>query len=114
MSHNYTVTIPVTTNYTAEDIDDLVYTAFDGIYYWVGDVIATGRMTTPIKGTYEALTHGGSILIRTDDSPQMYELTIAKLLKGIEMNSGYEPGQSDAYDCDNIIQYALFGELVYA
>lgn len=67
----------------------------------------------------EILEGGESIyFIDAEDSDEVYELTLKKLLNGIKLNaenrpddSSIEDGDGETMDC--IIQYALFGDVIF-
>jgi hypothetical protein len=113
---------------TAEMIDGVICTAVEGgINYWVNsyvyDVDARPEdmplsswitelvlLNKPFK-----ISETGTTGKRVD-----HELTLEKLIKGLQMywaNPNFQnfdfDGDADAGDCDCVIQYALFGELVY-
>lgn len=66
----------------------------------------------------ELLLAGKSITIVEEEENEEYELTLEKLLNGIQRNATHRPQDSDlenadaiTYDC--IVQYALFNDVVY-
>ena len=105
---------------TGQDIDDILVTAFEGgITYWCDEV--------QVKGDYlgeyasDQVSRGG--VVRLHDEDGWHELNLAKILDGIKKylatdNSILEGKeidtcQVDADIADSIVQYALFGEIVY-
>ena len=114
-------------NVTGEDIDDIMSTALDFIGYWA----VYARPDGEYLGEYasEQISRGGRLFIKEEDGDK-YVLDKEKFLKGLEM---YEPsiergelvydsrsmkfsldtGMIDGEAADSIIQYALFGEIVY-
>jgi len=99
---------------TAEEIDDIMDSAPRGISYWAGSaVIADGF---PL-GDYasEQISRGGKLRIYDAEGGKSYVLTRAKFLKGMGLFTGdTEPTEIDDPAADTIIQFALFGEQVYA
>ncbi len=113
---------------TAQQIDDFVSTAFEGgITYWCFRA-EPNCDTWPDGVDYasQCLTRGyGIVLYDSEDvtdegNPSEYILTLSNMLSGIQMfcdlhNKSYNMlcEDYDASDADCIVQYALFGKLVY-
>ena len=113
---------------TEEDIDDIMSTALEGgIYYWCTRVKVEGEYL----GEYasDQISRGGTLKIYNSEEEAVHQLTREKFTRGLEMyleNSIYETlyleegkykvdvGSIDACAADRIIQYALFGEIVYS
>lgn len=121
---NYPVHIEMDVTITQQDIDDLMCTALEGgINYWCREAKVVGEFL----GEYgsEQISRGGSLLLRDAETDERWELTLEKFLKGIELyikENGrvmvedfklMDYGELDAGDADCIVQYALFGTLVY-
>ena len=111
-------------NLTQQDIDDIKVTALEGgINYWCGRAEVVGEML----GDYasEQISRGGSLILHDAESPDKWELTRDMFLKGVELYfkeshwitvedyAFVDLGGMDAEDADCIIQYALFGKLVF-
>lgn len=111
----------------AEDIDDIMACALEGgITFWCDEVRVVGEYL----GEYasDQISRGGQLLLHDMEEEETYLLSKEKFLKGLKifldnsegkickLDSGYEvdPANIDANDADSIIQYAIFGELVYA
>ena len=124
--NEWVVNMPVV--YTAEDINYIIVGAFEGgINHWllkVGDYKMNGEIGFTDKPKGEPVSeHISNLLIEgkniyiVDDCNDVSTLTMAKLLKGIQLNHTNRPQsdkeQYDAIDYDCIIQYAIFGKLVY-
>lgn len=121
------IDIAKTVKVTAQDIDDIVATAFEGgINYWCGEE----RVVGDYLGEYasDQISRGGEIILTDfEDEEEEYKLTLPKLLKGIKLaieqdyyteydwvrGNKLDPCQIDADVADAIIQLALFGEIVY-
>ena len=121
---------------TETDVEDIMQTALDGITYWADAV----RHVDEWKGddACEHIANGGELRIHlsegpiTEGGPRWYTLSQEKLVRGIKQylmdpetdipgllfNNGVrteiELGDIDAAAADLIVQYALFGEQVFA
>ena len=125
----------ITAYMTDEDVIDLICTAIEsGIGYWAcldntGELFVDAPEEEPVSETVaKILLKGGGVTILDDeDRSRSWTLTLDKLLKGVEMFIKNEQNGSmyveegrigieciDAIGADSIIQYALFGEQVYA
>lgn len=112
---------------TKDSIASIVNIALDGgvTALWVSDMKVKGEMLGEFGG--EHIAFGGTLLLRADDETEYRELTSTKLLTGVKL--WYENGgdwynavqnngtldllQIDASVSDAILQYALFGDVVY-
>ena len=111
----------------AEDIDDIMVCALEGgITFWCDEARVVGEYL----GEYasDQISRGGQLLLHDMEEVETYLLNKEKFMKGLKifldnnegkickLDSGYEvdPANIDANDADSIIQYAIFGELVYA
>lgn len=106
-----------------ECIDDIMATALEGgISYWCDDAEVIGDY----RGEYasEQISRGGTLKLHDYEEDKIYELTLSKFLNGLAkvvgergldvLNEGkIDPSNIDAEDADAIIQYAIFGEVVY-
>ncbi len=112
------------------DVDDMIVTALEGgINYWAVSALPKNEDYREAEGNTDGyasgvLTCGGSLMIETEEAPfrgsneTKFELTLDKFKKGwekhIEESSGdFDLENYDAGDADAIVQYALFGELVF-
>lgn len=108
---------------TAEQITDLLVGAIEGgINYWCsgvkikGDSKGTDRWIQEIE---KSLVEGETLLFLEDENEdggetgKWHELTIDKFLKGLSETEGFDFENHDADTCDEIVQRALFGEIVY-
>jgi hypothetical protein len=121
-------------NFTSEEISDLIIGALEGgINYWCGKVILVkDRFDKIFKGVKpedqekvqyasDLIGLGGElILVGIDEPEERWVLTKEEVLEGIKMyceeNDITEEELMDNYDadsCDQIIQYGLFGEIVF-
>lgn len=112
-----------------EDIDDIMCGALEGgITYWCNRAEVVGEYL----GEYgsEQISRGGILKLHDMEAEKIYELTKEKFLKGVELWAKNPVGcncmeqidgkirldtcNADAIVCDAIIQYAIFGEVIYA
>jgi hypothetical protein len=120
----FPVHIEMDVTITQQDIDNFMCTALEGgINYWCREAKVVGEFLGECGS--EQISRGGSLLLRDAESGERWELTLEKFLKGIELyikESGQvmiedfnlmDFGELDAGDTDCIVQYALFGKLVY-
>lgn len=118
---------------TQEDVDDIMCGALEGgITYWCDEAKVVGEYL----GEYgsEQIARGGKLRMHLREpfdknDTEYYELDLEKLKKGMELwvtepvgcdcleqidgKTIFDPCNADAIVCDAIIQYALFGEIVY-
>ena len=121
---------------TDEDIDDIMVSALEGgICYWCTDaeIVAGGY-----SGTFasEQISRGGALRLRPFDMDEgEYLLTRGSFMEGFRKyiqaghtecivrkadkfgvytgKLGIDPGKIDAPAADCIIQYAVFGDIIY-
>lgn len=113
---------------TDEDIDDIMVCALEGgINYWC----CAAEVVGDYLGEYasEQISRGGTLkLYDIEDEDEVYELDLGKFLNGFKLwiENGYDNcgalQQDGTVDCcyidaacaDEIIQLALFEEIVFA
>jgi hypothetical protein len=112
-----------------QDIDDIMVSALEGgITYWCDKAVVEGDYL----GTFasDQISRGGVLKLHGGEEDEWYVLTKEKFMKGLKQlldtdygktavdeddNGKYlDPGNVDGPMADTIIQYALFGECVYA
>lgn len=100
-------------------------TALDGgITGWCGAAKPVGKRLG--EYAHEQIARDGSLMLYDAESSDKWELTLDKFLRGlaqavedgvpvaIDAGSGsIDPSEVDADGADMIIQYALFGEVVF-
>lgn len=121
----FEVRVELVIQLTQQDIDDIVVGALEGgITYWcfkaevVGDYLG--------KYASEQISRGGKLKLYDSENGEKYWLDLEKFLNGFKLwveNGGDQYGavQGHEVDCcnidagcaDEIIQYALFGEVIY-
>lgn len=128
----FTVRPEIEVNLTEQDIQDIVIIALEGgIGYWacLDDTDASGDKTTS-EWAADVLLTGGSLTFTDaegdpdDPDTESWTLTLDKLLNGIKLyfedgchvkveDNSIDTSDIDANDADCIVQFALFGEVVY-
>lgn len=120
----FNITLPFSTVRVAdEDIDDIMESVMTGCAYWCGKA----EPAEPYLGEYasEQISRGGKLKFHpVDDEPA--ELDKEKFREGLYkwllslkdesrvVHGGWiDPGQIDSIDGDSILQYALFGSIIY-
>jgi len=108
-----TITVPiVVSNY---NIDCILSYCFDGgSSYWIDRIEVVADDYKGAKYGSEVISHDGMLKAFVDGEKHL--LTKTKLLKGCELYADgrdWRPDDFDAEDTDIILQYALFGEVVY-
>ena len=135
MEHKIVMTVEHT--FTTENINDIIVTALEGgINYWCGsaEIVPTSNvekfpefegviaeLNENVQYASDVIGYGGKLkLVDVEDEEEVWELDIEKVLKGIEMyckENGIAPNELidnyDADSADSILQYGLFGELVF-
>jgi hypothetical protein len=121
-------TFTSTVEVSAEDIDNLVSAAFEGgITYWCCQAKPyVDTWPNEVEYVSQCLSRGYDIALYDaedvcdDGSPSEYILTLPAMIRGIEkycdlhgvsFSDLCEDYDGEAADC--IVQYALFGKLVY-
>lgn len=119
----FEVRAEIVVNLTKQDIDDIMAVALDGgITYWCRKAKVVGEYL----GEYasDQISRGGSLILYDAESSDKWELTLEKFLNGVKLyfddgchvqieDGCIDPGDVDANDADCIIQFALFGEVVF-
>lgn len=111
---------------TEQDIDDIMAAALEGgINYWCdkAEVVEEKRVS---KWGHEQIARGGALILHDAEGSDTWELDLDKFLNGFRlwMEAGgdqYDAIEDGELDCcnidaccaDEIVQYALFGELVF-
>lgn len=118
------ITIKKTLNITDEQIDDIMCTALEGgITYWCSEAKVVGDYLG--EYAHEQIARGGQLILSDSEEGTTHELNKEKLLKGLELylsNGGaaeiadgdtIDTSEVDAIAADEIVQYALFGDVIY-
>ena len=110
-------------NLTQQDIDDIMVAALEGgINYWCREAEVVGKYL----GEYasDQISRGGSLILHDAESSDKWELTLEKFLNGVKLyfedgchvqveDNCIDAGDIDASDADCIVQFALFGKVVF-
>lgn len=129
MDKKFDLKVQMTVSVTAQDIDDIMANALEGgINYWCTEAEVVEECRVADWG-HEQIARGGKLLLHLDEpfdekGTEVYELTLDKLLYGIQVwlaNGGASAVTDESIDTcqvddvasDSIIQYAVFGELVF-
>lgn len=108
---------------SAEDIDDIMCAALEGgICHWCGRTEVVGGYL----GEYasEQIARGGSLLLHDAESADVWELNREKFLNGVKLyfeqgchvqveDNHIDTCDIDANDADCIVQFAIFGEVMF-
>ena len=123
-----TIDIPMTLDVQGADLDNILTTCFEGgSNYWIDKVEVDDYKGC--KYASEVVSNGGDVWIYPDDSPR-YFVNKDRLLKGIKMwyeeyhypknkhegvdfHNELQMFDLDAGDTDIILQYSIFGEVIY-
>ena len=119
----FMVRAQIEVNLSQQDIDDIMVTALEGgINYWCRKAKVVGEYLGDAAS--DQISRGGSLTLYDAESSDKWELTLEKFLNGVKLyfEQGYhvqvednaiETGDIDAGDADCIVQFALFGEVVF-
>lgn len=121
----FDIEIKMNVKLTEEDIDDIMCAALEGgISYWCRKAEVVGDYL----GDYasEQISRGGTLKLYDLEDDEIYELTLEKLLHGFELwviggydtyeavcNGEVDTMEIDAEKADQIVQLALFDEIIY-
>lgn len=109
---------------TQQDIDDIMATAMEGgINYWCDEAKVVEEKRVAEWG-HEQIARGGVLILHDYQEDDSLELNLEKFLAGLKIyienggadcvfDDGIDTGKIDAEMADSIVQYAVFGELVY-
>lgn len=111
---------------TCEDVDDIMCSALDAIGYWCRRAQVVGEYL----GEYasEQISRGGALTLYDAESSDKWTLDLEKFLNGVKLwlqngddrygalqgDGTLDTGEIDGEMSDMIVQYALFGEIVFA
>lgn len=109
-----------------EDIDDIMCAAMEGgINYWCSEAEVVGEYLGEFG--HEQISRGGTLRLYDAESDDTWELNLEKFLNGIQKwclsgsavdainaDGTIDTCQVDALQADRIVQFALFGMIVYA
>ena len=121
----FNVEIEMNIKLTQEDVDDIMCSALEGgISYWCRKAEVVGKYL----GEYanDQISRGGALRLYDSEEDEVYELTLEKFLEGFKLwvFGGYDTYGAVSYNevdtceidsekADQIIQLALFEEIIY-
>lgn len=122
----FTVRAEIAANLTIENIDDIMASALEGgINYWCSEAEVVEEKRCADWG-HEQIARGGTLILHDAEGDDKWELNLEKFLNGFKLwleNGGdqYSAVENGEVDCckidggcaDEIVQYAIFGEVVY-
>ena len=123
----YDLSVEVRVKLTEEDIDDIMVAALEGgVNYWCDEAEVIEEKRVADWG-HEQIARGGCLILHDMESEDKWELNLEKFINGVKLwiSEGYAFGcgaiehgtidccQVDAIQADNIVQLALFGEIVF-
>lgn len=113
---------------TRENVDDIMCAALEGgITYWCYEAKVDGEYL----GEYasDQISRGGSLLLYDGEERKTYKLTLEKFLNGLKLYLSrsdtndfleftdhelrIDTCYADAEVADSIVQYAIFGDVIY-
>lgn len=112
---------------TQEDIDDIIVAALEGgITYWCCEAEVVEEKRCADWG-HEQIARGGALILHDTESGDKWELNLEKFLNGIKLwlenggdiyNALQKDGTLDTCEIDGemadmIVQYAIFGQLIF-
>lgn len=125
LSGDYRIEKSETAMLSKQDIDDIMCSALEGgITYWCDNAEVVEDEYYG-EWAHEQISRGGSIRIHDFEEGESYILTLDDFIKGVTLaledgygedwieNGAIDAGQIDAVAADVIVQFAIFGEVVY-
>lgn len=124
----FEVVAEIRASLTQEDIDDIMVSALEGgINYWCSEAEVVEDKRRADWG-HEQIARGGALILHDTESDDKWELTLEKFLNGVKLwlqngddrygalqgDGTLDTGEIDGEMADMIVQYALFGEIVFA
>lgn len=124
---NFTVRVEIDVILTQQNIDDIMVSALEGgINYWASEAEVVEERRCGDWG-HEQIARGGALILHDAEGPDKWELNLEKFLNGIKLwiknccdrygalqsDGTIDTGEIDSDMADMIVQYALFGEVVY-
>lgn len=101
-----------------EDLDDILDAALNFCSHWCDELSIKKLPEQETKYMSEMVTRGGTLQFKIDEpfeegGKTTFVLTERRLVKGIQMTGYLDPFEIDGPMADEILQNALFGEVVY-
>lgn len=126
-TEKFEVKAEINVTLTQEDIDDIMCSALEGgICYWASEAEVVEEKRCADWG-HEQIARGGALILYDAESSDKWELNLEKFLNGVKLwlqNGGdrygalqkdgtLDTGEIDGEMADMIVQYALFGDVIY-
>ena len=113
----YEIKVNKTIEISDEDIDNIMCDALEGgITYWC----CAAKVVGEYLGEYvsDQISRGGEIILFDSEDDETYTLNREKFLNGVKLAIEQGDFSGDFEDADSatadiIVQYALFGEIVF-
>lgn len=129
MNKKYQITAEIKATLTTQNIDDIMVSALEGgvTALWCGDAEVIEEKRVADWG-HEQIARGGILIMHDIEDPKRkWELTLEKFLTGfklwlenggdrynaVQKNGTVDCGRIDGPCADEIVQYALFGEVEF-
>lgn len=126
MKKNFPVKVEIEVKLSQQDIDDIMVGALEGgITYWCREAEVVGDYL----GEYSSdqISRGGKLILHDTESNDKWELTLEKFLNGVKLwlqngddryHALQKDGTLDTCNVDGemadlIVQYAIFGEVIF-
>lgn len=113
----------IVVNLTMQDIDDIMCLALEGgITYWCCEAEVVGEYLG--EYAHEQISRNGTLLLHYSEEDKEYQFTLEHFVQGFRLyleqgchiaveDSAIDTGDLDANDADCIVQFGLFGEVLY-
>lgn len=119
----FEVTAEVKVLLTQQDVDDIMVAALEGgITYWCDEAKVVGEYL----GEYasEQISRGGTLILHDAEEGEEHLFTIEQFMQGFRLyleqgcyvnieDNAIDTCDIDASDADCIVQFGIFGEVVY-
>ena len=122
----FIISVSLSAEITGEDIDDIMCTALEGgICHWCGYTEVVGKYFS--KYAHEQISRGGILRLYEFETAKSFDLDRDKFIQGLRLfiehghgdlvnlkNNRIDPADFDAECANMVVQYAVFGEIVYS
>lgn len=123
----FEVSVKLVVKLTEDDVDSIMVSALEGgINYWCSEAEVVEERRCADWG-HEQIARGGALILHDAESDDKWELSIGNFTKGFRLwlengddrygavsgDGTVDTGEIDGEMADLIIQYALFGEVVF-
>lgn len=105
--------VKITVEIDDEEVENIMSGAMQGCGYWCDEAYVEG-LAADEYNVEEALQAGKRVRIHDAEEDEWHILTLNKLLNGISLQKDFDFDDYDMYDCERVLQCALFGKEIYA